>query len=233
MPTPTPPPPMLLRRKLAWALVALLFCTGVVLVRVLWDGAAALAEGDRAIAAGDTDEAIARWRRAARWYAPGAPHVARAYDRLEALATEAERAAGTVGPTSGKDAGTALAAWTAVRSSALATRWLTIPHADRLARANQRIAALMAAREDGARSIGADPETRRVWHLALLTRDRAPSVPFTLLALAGFALWVGGAALFAWRGLDDEDRLDRRFAALAGVIVAVGLVLWMLGLHFA
>jgi hypothetical protein len=119
-----------------------------------------------------------------------------------------------------------------VRGSILATRSVYVPFVDRLEPANRRIAALMAASEPGS-----DPAhsaaAREAWHLELLARDEAPAVGFTLLALAGLAGWLGGAAWFAWRGVDDDDRLRGRVAARAGLLVILGLVVWMLGLFAA
>jgi hypothetical protein len=226
------------RRRWIWLGVAVAVCLGAVLSRAFWDGHAALAAGDAAHrraeckrSAGDVagaraeeEEAIRRWRRAARWYVPGAPHVTRAYDRLEALAQAAEAAG---------DRELALGAWRAVRSSSLATRSFYTPHADRLARANGRIATLMAALEDPAVDPGKDEAARAAWHLALLERDEAPSVFWSLLAVLGFAAWVGGGFLFALRGVGDDDKLVARPAARAGVLVAVGLVVWALALYQA
>lgn len=194
---------------------------GVVVTRVFWDGRRALADGDAAMARGDAAAALDAWRRAARWYAPGAPHVGDAYERMEELAKTAE--------TKGDEA-LALDAWRGIRSSSLATRSFYTPYADELAAANQRIAALMARQDQG--GVRREDE-RRELHLALLSRNDDPSVPWTLLALVGFATWVGGGFWFARRGVTEEDRLDRKQAIRAAVLVAVGMVLWMLGLYKA
>lgn len=204
--------------------LAALFCLGAVLTRVFWDGRVALAAGDAAVARGDTAEAIASWRRAARWYAPGAPHVAGAYERLEALARRSEEAG---------DLSTALEAWRAIRSSALATRSFYVPYAERLAAANERIARLMARLEGPDADPGKSEAERRDFHLSLLLRDPAPRTGWTILALVGFAAWIGGGLLFAFRGLGPDDRLDRRQAIRAGLLVAAGLLSWMLGLYRA
>jgi hypothetical protein len=120
-----------------------------------------------------------------------------------------------------------------VRSSIKATRSFYTPHAHRLDRANRRIAALMAIQE-GPR---ADPEAteaeRAQWHYDLLDRDEAPSVAWSIIALLGFGMWLGGGLLFALRGVSAEDALVPRMAAASGVLVAVGLVIWMLGLYKA
>ena len=213
-----------LRRKIAIVLVIAGICLGVVVTRAVWDGRTALHEGDAAIAAGDKAEAIARWRRTARWYVPLAPHVEGAYDRLEDLAREAEK---------NDDVETALAAWRGVRSSILATRSFYTPFEDRLDPANQRIAALMAFGENPALDPGKTADQRTQWHYELLSRDESPSPFWAFIALLGLATWLGGGFLFALRGVSEKDQLIPRTAATAGILVAVGLVVWMLGLHLA
>jgi hypothetical protein len=213
-----------MRRRLAAIAVVIGFCAGVVVTRAVWQGRAALDEGDRALAAGDREGAVRWWRRAARWYVPLAPHVGRAYDRLEAIGREAEARG---------DLPIALAAWQGVRGSILATRSFYVPFEERLDPANRRIAALLARMEGGAPDAGQTATEREAWHYQLLDRDEAPDVGWSLLALFGFAAWLGGGALFAWRGISAEDRLVPRAATTAGLLIASGLVLWLLGLYQA
>jgi hypothetical protein len=214
------------RRWRRAALVAgvLAVCTGVVVVRAVWDGRAALAAADAAVERGDVRDAVAWYRRAARWYVPGAPHVDRAYERLEQIANDAEARG---------DAELALEAWRGIRGSILSTRSFYTPHADRLEPANRHIAALMAAVEGPQADPAASTEAREEWHYELLARDEAPSVPWSMVALLGFGLWIGGGVLFALRGITPDDALAPRPAAVAGALVAVGLVIWMLGLYKA
>jgi hypothetical protein len=226
------------RRHLIWIVAGIAVCLGAVVSRAVWDGRSALAEGDRAHraaaqkrSAGDLggareheEEAVARWRRAARWYVPGAPHVGAAYDRLEALA----QAASVAG-----ERDLSLMAWRAVRSSVLATRSFYLPERARLGRANAEIATLMAASEDPASGPSRDQAARRAWHLGLLERDESPRVGWAVLALLGFGAWVGGGFLFAWRGLGESDRLVPRVAARAGALIVVGLLVWALALYRA
>ncbi len=202
----------------------LAFCGGVVATRAVWQGRDALADGDRALAAGDREGAIRWWRRAARWYVPLAPHVAGAYDRLEALAGEAEAKA---------DLATALAAWQGVRGSILATRSFYVPHEERLEPANRHIAALLARVEGGAPDPGKTEAERAAWHYGLLAVDGAPDVAWSIVALIGFFTWLGGGALFAWRGISAEDRLLVRPATTAWLLIASGLFVWLLGLYWA
>jgi hypothetical protein len=213
-----------MRRKLVIVAICVGLCLGVVVTRAVWEGRAALAEGDRALTAGDADLAVTWYRRAARWYVPGAPHVGRAYDRLAAIAAQAEGQGNLE---------LALAAWRGIQGSILATRSFYTPYADRLDPARHKIAALMARVEGDAADPGKSAAEREAWHYALLARDEAPSVPWTVVALLGFGLWLGGGFLFALRGVTDEDRLVPRTAARAGVMVACGLVIWMLGLYKA
>jgi hypothetical protein len=203
-----------------WVLLAVGVCLAAVVTRVFWDGHAALARGDEALKNGDAALAMTEWRRAARWYAPGAPHVADAYDRLEVLARTAEDKG---------DAKTALDAWRAVRSSILATRSFYTPFPDRLARADERIAALMAKVDT---ATGTEEE-RRQFHYELLRRDDSPRVGWALVALLGFGAWVGGGFWFARRGVGEDGRLERRAAARAGLLIAAGILVWMLGLYQA
>jgi hypothetical protein len=212
------------RKVLTWAIVVFA-CLGVVVTRAIVEGRRALSAGDDALVDGDTDEAIAQWRRAARWYVPLAPHVGDAYDRLEQLARDAEARG---------DRDTALAAWEGIRGSIKATRSFYTPHSDRLEPANRRIAALRAATPEDARAAPDQTEAQRTaWHYDLLARDDGPSLGWSILALLGFATWIGGGLLFALRGITPEDRLVRRTAAIAGIAVAAGLLVWMTGLYYA
>lgn len=212
------------RRRIITALVVVGLCLGVLVTRAMWEGRDALARGDEAHEDGDSAEAIRWWRRAARWYVPGAPHVDGAYERLEALAEAAEQRG---------DVGTAIAAWTGVRSSVLATRSFYTPHPERKLRADEHLALLQAKNENPQVAGDATVEARRQWHYQLLQRDTQPSVGWTVFALLGMALWIGGGFAFALRGVDREDRLVPRAALYAGSAVALGLVLWLVGLYQA
>ena len=213
-----------MKRKLIVAAVVVGLCLGVVVTRAFVDGGSALRQAAQAEQAGDVVEAIRWYRRAARWYVPGAPHVREAYDSLERLALAAEERG---------DAAVALRAWRGVRNSILATRSFYVPYSERLDPANQRIAALMAQTEGAAADPKATEQERQQWHYELLSRDDAPSVFWSVVALLGFALWLGGGFLFAFRGVTADDQLVPRTAAWCGAMVTVGLVVWMLGLYNA
>ncbi len=69
-------------------------CVAAVLVtastRALVESRRELTAGESALATGDASEGVRRLRRAAHWYLPGSPYCARAYERLERVASEAE-----------------------------------------------------------------------------------------------------------------------------------------------
>lgn len=213
----------MMKRKLITSAVVVGFCLAVVVTRAVWQGRGALDDGDRALEANDTEEAIRGWRRAARWYVPLAPHVSDAYARLEALAALAEKQG---------DLRTALAAWQGVRGSILATRSFYTPHEERLEPANRKIAELMS-RLDPSPPADMSREQLAAWHYELLARDESPSVAWSVIAVLGFLVWIGGGVLFAVRGVSADDRLVRRPAIAAGVLIMAGLVVWLLGLYNA
>lgn len=192
---------------------------GAIAVRVVIEGRNALADGDTAMAAKRTDDAIAAWESAARWYLPFAPHVDAAYARLTALA-KAEPAH-------------ALAAWRAVRRAATATRWLRQPHADDLAAANAAIATLSAAHPDGAPAAGQNVTERTAFHADRLAADLRPSRGAAALAILGILSWLAGIGVLAVRGLDRAGNLVRRSALVGAALTTIGLVAWAVGLYNA
>lgn len=203
-----------------WGLVALVIAA-VVCARVLTDSRAELDAGRRALAAGHDDMGVRRLRRAAHLYLPLSPYTRDAYDALEAYARSAE---------SRGQNDRALSAWRAVRSSALATRWLVIPYRERLERANRRIARLMSLLPPPPVDRGATQAQLEERHLALLQEDRAPDPAWVVLMGLGFALWMGAVAWAARVGWDDDDRPQWPKLRVAGVAVALGVLLFFVAL---
>ncbi len=203
-----------------WSIVALVV-GAVVCARVLSDARSELAAGRAALAAGDDDGGVRKLRRAAHLYLPLSPYTRDAYDALEAYARGAELR--------GQN-DRALAAWRAIRSSALATRWLVVPYSDRLARANLRIARLMAMLPPPPVDREATQAQREERHLALLQEDRAPDPAWVVLMGVGFAMWMGAVAWAARRGWDDDDRPQWPALRIAGALVAAGMLLFFVAL---
>lgn len=208
---------------LAGARVAavLLLVLAIFSVRVVVQSRAELRAGEGQIGAGQRREAIETLGRAARLHAPGNPFSRAALERLESVATEAEAAGARE---------EALDAWREVRSALRATRAVVPRDPERARRADQRIAALSAALEPPSVDPGADETARAAWHAERLERDDAPSVGWSLLALAGLALWVGAALALISRGLDERLHFVRPRALLCGALVALGFALFLVGL---
>jgi hypothetical protein len=211
------------RRWLRWSAIA---AAGLLLLvgRVLSDSRSALQEGAAAEQRGEPAVATRHYLHAARMYVPGSPFVARALDRLEAIAAAAARAG---------DLTTERAALEAVRAALLGARSFYTPHAGRLEASDRRLAGLYARIEDPAVAPGASAAAREAWHLERLLARPGPSLAATLAALGGLALWLGAAVLFIRRGLDRTLQLQRPWALASGVGFLVGFALFLLGLRFA
>ncbi len=200
----------------AWrtaASVALVSSTllGVATLRAVRAGEEALAAADQALRAGEPGLAIAAAGRAARAYAPGAPHVPAAYQRLIHVARTSEVAL---------ERERALLAWREVRQAALETRWLAQPHARELAMANDAIARLSGddPRAPLAREATSDDVTARARQL--LSQDAAARRPAVALLLVGLGLSAAGALAAL-----VTSRLGRSVAASAA-LGALGLALY-------
>ena len=207
-----------MRRRLAWVVAIVVAALAALALRVVIEGRAALARGDKAMAEHHVVDAIAAWQTAARWYLPLAPHVDDAYDRLTEVA---------------KDRHFALVAQRAIRSAALATRTLWQPHADELAAANAAIAKLSADDPDAALGGGPDHDSRERWHTERLAAEPRPHGFFRVLAILGIACWLGGATWALRRGVDSAGQPVRRPLQIGAGIAFFGLLAWLLGLYFA
>ena len=204
------------RYALAAGLVALVACG-----RVLIESRAELATGRAELAAGRADVGVRHLRRAAHLYVPGSPFTRDAYDTLEAAAVAAEAR--------GQN-DRALTAWRAVRASCLATRWLVVPYAERLDRANRRIARLMALLPPPPVDRDVPQAQREERHLALLLQDDAPAPAWIVVMGLGFATWLGAAGWAARRGWDDDDAPQWKTLRVAGALTVAGMALFFLAL---
>ncbi len=212
-----------LRAAVGWTAALLLFF-GIAVVRVAGDARDALTEGRAALARGDGDRGVRALRRAAHLYLPGNAVNTDACDALERYAREEEAL--------GHQA-RAVEAWRAIRSSALATRWLVVPYRAHLDRANRSLARLMALLPPPAEERDVSVARREELHYALLLEDRAPDPAWVLVLGVGVALWLGGAFYAARHGWDDDDRPRARTLAATATAVTVGLVLFVLALRRA
>jgi hypothetical protein len=184
------------------------------------DGEQEMRLSDEAFHTGDVRTATLHARRAAVLYAPGAPHVRPAYDRLVAIALGAEAAG---------DTDVARTAWRAVRGAALETRHLWIPHQAELDRANGNLARLQTLRAKTATD--EQPELRQA--LAELARDDAPRAVWVIVLALGFACATIGLALLGWRGVSPAGKITLSSAKLGLVLALLGAACWTLAVFRA
>jgi hypothetical protein len=189
----------------------------VLTARAVIDGNREMQMSDVAFDRGDLRVAIDHARRAAVLYAPGAPHVAQAYARLDAIALGAEAAG---------QQETARMAWRAVRGAALETRHVWIPERAELGRANQNLARLEAVSSGASSARAARLARKRA--LAELERDSAPAAVWVMLLSLGFLLSLGGLWLVALRGVTRDGRLVLTQARLGLILTLVGAACWTL-----
>ena len=206
------------RRSQGWQLVL----AGVLLVLAALVGRmlfGAQREVARAALAGDLEGRTRHLRRAMAYYLPGNPWVRQAHDELLALARRADRLGNRP---------QALAAYRELRSAILALRGLSRPFAATLPEVNRAIARLSSA--DPRAVPGLRGAAGREALLRRLEHPPAPARGWTVLGLGGFGLWVLGGALLLLRGLrPDLSLVRRRFWPLLA-LVALGLLLFGVGL---
>jgi hypothetical protein len=216
------PPARALVRGASGALVVLVTALGAMTYRAVREGNEALRESDRAFHRGNLADAVLHARRAATAYAPGAPHTRAARERLRAVAVGSEAAG---------DLDTAYLAWGALRSAALETRHVTVPYAEELREATERLRVLQLKERS------APDEKRRSESAQKLERDYAgipgPAAWASALLAVGFLLAIGGLVLVAVRGLTREGRVVwQRLAPGLGAF-GVGALLWAIAVYFA
>ncbi len=134
---------------------------------------------------GDAAEATRLYLDALRAYVPGSPFERQALDGLHALAADAAGAGDRDGERR---------ALGAVRAGLLGTRSLYVPYGSRLADANRRLGELDATEDFPPANSGRIVIER--------SAPPGPAIAATLLALVGFAAWIGGLLLFIRRGVD-------------------------------
>ncbi|APR85522.1 Hypothetical protein A7982_10871 [Minicystis rosea] len=204
-----------------WALAALGLVIGAATARVVSSGEKEIALSTAGLRAGDAHAAAEHARRAAGWYAPGAPHVRVAYERLLALGTAAEGLG---------DRELALFAFRGVRTAALETRWLVIPYEDDLEKANRAIARL-AADAPRAPGLRAEPPLKiEREQLDALARDEAPRTGWVVALVAAALAWAAGAVWMVRRAVSPEGAIRWQRALPGAAITGAGVLLWLLAI---
>jgi len=201
-------------QRIALGLLFAVLALAVVTGRAVVEGEAEMRESDRAFNEGDLRKATVHARRAAILYAPGAPHVRAAYERLLAIATGAEAEG---------ESEIAQMAWRAVRGAALETRHVGVPHRTELDQANRNLARLASEPSSGT------PSAFRAGYeqaLAALEKDSAPRARWVIALVIGFVLSVIGLFWIAARGINPDGSVAFARMRLGLALTVIGAACW-------
>ena len=209
------------RERLALFAFSTVLIGAVFSTRVILEGESELSASDAAFDRGELSSALDHARRSATLYAPGAPHVERAYERMTALALGAEAAG---------QPKIAFLSWQAIRSAALESRHVFLPRQAELERANENLARLEALSRDSA---GSDRPKTQAQALSRLNADDAPAPAWIAVLGAGFLLALAGLSLFAFRGLTRTGNVSFQRARLGLLLFAIGAACWTLAAYKA
>jgi hypothetical protein len=208
-------------RQLALLAFSAVLIGAVFSARVIVEGQAELAESDAAFDRGELATALDHARRAAALYAPGAPHVQSAYERMTALALGAEAAGQTK---------IAFLAWQAIRGAALESRHVFVHRQAELQRANENLARLEALGRDDS---GSERPKNQSQALSRLNADDTPDPAWIVVLGAGFLLALSGLGLFALRGLNPTGKVSFQRARWGLLLFAIGAACWTLAAYKA
>lgn len=174
-----------------------------------------MAESDAAFNRGHVREAASHARRAAVSYAPGAPHVRAAYERLAAIGVGAEVAG---------ELDVAIFAWRATRSAALETRHVALTQQKELERANRELARLEVA----ARGLGTRREVLREQKVAWqsLSRPVGARLGWVALLAFGFASAAAGVTWVMLKGVKPDGSLSMTAARWGSLLTLLGAACW-------
>jgi hypothetical protein len=216
------------RRHLAKrALVALLVgAVGVaaITLRVVVAGELEIAASTDALLAGDPRAATTHAKAAATWYAPGAPHVRVAYERLMALGdAAAER----------QNREIALLAYRAVRSASESTRWIVVPHEADARRAAEAIARIESSAPRPPATSLEPQQVVEKRQLDDLARRTSPRTSLVIVLAASFLAWVVGLASILLRAIDESGKIAWSRATVGVAVGVAGLVGWVVALWLA
>lgn len=202
-------------RRVALLLLILVVGLAVLTARAVTAGTAAMAASDEAFHRGDVREALEHAHAAAVHYAPGAPHVARAYTRMIAVAHGAER--------EGK-VHLAEQAWASVRGASLETRHIASPMPDALAMANASLERLSrrGSESDSAASGASDSRLPAVNS----AKPGAAAPAWGILLFTGFGAMIIGLMLCVLRGVRPDGKLSNPDLRWGLGVLVFGATCW-------
>lgn len=201
-------------RGAALVLMLCVLVLGVLTAHTVVRGQNELELSKQAFDRGELSDAIQHARRAAGYYAPGAPHVDAAYARLKAIAYGSE----AIG-----DTRTARLAWGAMRSAALETRHAFVSRAPELEEADRQLRRL-AREPQRARA----PEAR----VSASAPLPGPRPGWAAVLSLGFFLALGGLALIGFMAV-ESGRIRARPALMGALVSLLGAACWTMALYWA
>ena len=204
------------KRVVIVAVAAVAVLAATLGIRVCVEGRGELAAGREALQAGKPARAQTHFLHAARWYLPFVSTSQSALEELLALGESYE---------ADQDHQRAVSAFDDARGAIYSVRWLTTPHVDLLAKANQGYARTLAAwKKTYKADSDIDAETARYLSLA----NEAEQInPWWMLFMGlAFVGYVFALAYMGWRW--ENLSLGRRIAW--GGCAVVCLVLWLISM---
>lgn len=197
-----------MRRLLSVLALVVVAVVAIVTVREMAIGHSEVSLCDAAVQKSDWPEAIGHARAAAEALVPGSPWPQQGWMRLEAIGHDAEARG---------DDETALLAYGAMRTAAMATRAPGSGWAKRKAQAEEALARVASA--------GRDPTEPHVTTDSMLEvfRDHSPPAPWLLVALAASAIAsLGALGRLAWLGDGGANaRVTQGVAAISFIAYAL------------
>lgn len=197
-----------MKRWLIPAIITVSILVAVICVRGVVEGYGHLDRAEKAMAAGDRQQAQVEYLNAARWYVPGSPVVRTALEALGRLASESMEAG---------DYARAVSLYDDMRGAVHATAHMWVPNADLLAIADAGQAEALAAwdrqlRGDSARPVDA-------FASAIGRAGAGVSIWLLIMGLA-FCGYIGCLCVIAWKWDEPSFKKTKWFIGSGVLFVA-------------
>ncbi len=171
---------------------------------------------------GNQKLALREYDTAMHFYLPFSPYIERSAERLWQMGEAFEK--------EGRHEW-AHSAYSSIRSSFYASRWLFTPGRDWIEKCDEKIADLnirMLLAEGIITEADAPAERKK--HIELLKTDRAPRPFFAFLSAVSFAGWVASALYAAFRGFEASGAMRKKPLIGATIGFAFFFLLWAVAL---
>ncbi len=202
-------------------LCTLLFFSLVVL-KVFISSRSEFHVAEEASANGDLSGAVIHYERAILWYLPIGGYAEASAEALWKIAGHLET----------EDKKAALNAYRALRSAFIAARSFYTPGRVWIARAEEKIAVLMAEQtvySEADRQKSLEQKTEEA--LAILRRPMKPDTSWSIVVVIGFLGWVSAVLIFIWRAFyEGSVKIKLKPGLFWGSVVILFYALWIIGM---